>query len=513
MLFNSYQFIFVFLPLAWAVFFLLGARSATLGAAWLAAASLYFYGYWSLSALPLLITSIVVNYLFGKAILSPRSSGSALTSKHALLVYALVFNLGLLGFFKYANFLIRTANAFLSPGNVLPAVDVDLPIGISFFTFTQIAYLVDAYRREASERSPVHYGLFVTYFPHLIAGPILHHKQMMPQFALASTYKPNIDSVTLGVLFFSLGLFKKVVIADGLAPYADAVFGAAREGAMPTLSDSWVGALAYTFQLYFDFSGYCDMAIGISKLFNIALPINFNSPYKAASITDFWRRWHMTLSAFLKDYLYIPLGGNRRGKTQRYRNLMITMVLGGLWHGAAWTFALWGGLHGLYLIVNHAWRAVVPQGLAGFLPAWLAKLTGIAITFLAVLLAWIPFRADTAATAGRIYRGLLGMNGISLPASLGSLASSPQYSGFVFEGLLPIAARSGISVPHVLGWLGAAAGIAFFCPNLPEFFSRLEGGRPMSAAQLKVLAIACGVALVVSLGLMQGDSPFLYFQF
>jgi D-alanyl-lipoteichoic acid acyltransferase DltB (MBOAT superfamily) len=247
---------------------------------------------------------------------------------------------------------VREANALLGTG--WDAGTIVLPIGISFYTFTQIAYVVDTLQGKVTERSVLSYLLFVTYFPHLVAGPVLHHAEMMPQFRVRENLAPRAENLARGLTFLVAGLFKKVVLADGCAPIANAAFAGASAGLTP--GDAWLGAIAYSLQIYFDFSGYSDMAVGISLLFNIDLPVNFHSPYRARSVVDFWRRWHMTLSRFLRDYLYIPLGGNRKGPLRRHANLLATMLLGGLWHGANWTFVVWGGLHGLYLVVNHLWR-------------------------------------------------------------------------------------------------------------------------------------------------------------
>ncbi len=299
-------------------------------------------------------------------------------TERSFLIIAIASNLGLLAIMKYADFFIATANNVLLPLNVGPVtiLDIVLPLGISFFTFTQIAFLVDTYRGHINEKNFIHYFLFVSYFPHLIAGPVIHHKQMMPQFSQDSTYSVSYNNIAMGVTFFSIGLFKKVFLADGIAIYANGLFNAVAGGGNPTFFEAWAGALAYALQLYFDFSGYCDMAIGISLFLNIKLPINFDSPYKSSDIIEFWRRWHMTLSAFLRDYLYIPLGGNRDGKLMRYRNIMITMLLGGLWHGAGWTFVLWGGLHGAYLVINNEWKKITGGGLNTFLPNHVAKFVG-----------------------------------------------------------------------------------------------------------------------------------------
>ena len=366
MLFNSFAFLFAYLPIVLAGYFLLDRLAPTAGtsanwrrlapAAWLAGASLFFYAWWDVRYLPLLLASICVNYGAGRLI-----GASAGAARKRVLVAALALNLGLLAYYKYANFFIDSVNAIAVTAGAgavsLPwhGLDIILPIGISFFTFTQIAFLVDCYRGEVREYRFIHYVLFVSYFPHLIAGPVLHHRDMMPQFADPANAHPRAANFAIGLSIFTIGLAKKVLIADNLSPLAIPVFAA---GAEPTLIEAWIGVLAYTFQLYFDFSGYSDMAIGLSRLFGVKLPLNFNSPYKAANIADFWRRWHMTLSRFLRDYLYIPLGGSRRGEAMRYRNLMLTMLLGGLWHGAGWTFVIWGGLHGLYLVLQQAWQRV-----------------------------------------------------------------------------------------------------------------------------------------------------------
>jgi D-alanyl-lipoteichoic acid acyltransferase DltB (MBOAT superfamily) len=336
MLFNSAEFLFFFLPLLLFAFFRLGRHNRRLAAFWLTAGSLFFYGWWNPAYLGLLLSSIVFNYLVGYTIARGDDIGSS--RRKRLLALGITVDLALLGYYKYANFFVDSVNAAF--GTNYAILEIVLPLGISFFTFTQIAFLVDAARGEAKEFDFVHYSLFVTYFPHLIAGPVLHHKEMMPQFGQASTYRFSHEHLTVGLTVFAIGLFKKVVLADGVAPFASSVFAAAERGEVLGLFQAWGGTLAYSLQLYFDFSGYSDMAIGLSYMIGVRLPINFNSPYKSVNIADFWRRWHMTLSRFLRDYLYIPLGGNRKGSVRRYVNLMTTMLLGGLWHGAGWTFVL-----------------------------------------------------------------------------------------------------------------------------------------------------------------------------
>lgn len=415
MLFNSYEFIFGFLPVTLLVYFLLTKQNQTAAALWLGLASLFFYGWWNPKDVPLLVSSVAINFIVGRAISRAHDAGRHEGAKW-LMIAGLVFNLALLVLYKYviqlslynyALSLVSSQDNFIGHG-----IRMSLPLGISFFTLTQIAFLIDTHRKVAREYSPTHYLLFVTYFPHLIAGPILHHKEIMPQFADPNTYRWKWENAAVGLTIFAMGLAKKVLIADEIGIYVSPVF----DSGMPvSFFQAWSGALAYTLQLYFDFSGYTDMAIGLSRLFGIKLPMNFNSPYKAKNIVEFWRRWHMTLSRFLRDYLYFSLGGNRLGSTRRYANLMTTMILGGLWHGAGWTFVMWGTLHGLYLVINHAWRELVaiPRGWgnqkAYCFAAWL-------LTFLSVVVAWVIFRSNDLDTAYRILAGMAGANGFGMPA-------------------------------------------------------------------------------------------------
>jgi len=335
MLFNTFAFFLVFLPISLIAYFLISPKNLRVSIVFLLLASVVFYSYWDWRYLPLLLVSIFCNLMVGNRIVTNRAQTNPSQSR-IWLIFGLVFNLSLLAFFKYANFIV--ANFTAVSGVDIAWQKIELPIGISFFTFTQIAYLVDCYQGKVVETRPESYGLFVTYFPHLIAGPILHHKEMIPQFDAPENHVFSTQRLTVGMAFFTIGLFKKVVIADGIARFVAPVFDL--HHAELTRHEAWAGALSYTFQLYFDFSAYSDMAYGLSYMFGIVLPINFFSPYKSASIIEFWRRWHITLSTFLRDYLYIPLGGNRKGRVQRYLNLLLTMLLGGLWHGANWTFVV-----------------------------------------------------------------------------------------------------------------------------------------------------------------------------
>lgn len=448
-----------------------------------------------------------------------------------VLMTAITVNLIALGYFKYANFFIDSANQLFD--SRIPTLDIILPLGISFFTFTQVAFLVDVYRGIAREYSFIHYLLFVTWFPHLIAGPVLHHKQMMPQFGQAATYRINLDHVAVGLTIFVIGLAKKVLLADNLADYATPIFNAASEGHTLMFVESWVGALSYTLQLYFDFSGYSDMAIGLSLMFNVRLPLNFDSPYKATNIIDFWRRWHMTLSTFLRDYLYIPLGGNRNGPVRRYLNLMITMLLGGLWHGAGWTFVIWGGLHGLYLMINHAWRELrarldwIRSG------GQLGKLGAGALTFLAVIVAWVFFRADSFDSALSMFAGMAGLNGLSLPTSL-EPHLSPLFQNHeritpLFGGMFP---NTHLNTGQSIGSIAIGLALVWLFPNTRQIMRDHRptwddmAGKPTPApipkgliARLAVwqpsvpLALAMGFLFYSCVISLTKISEFLYFQF
>ena len=497
MLFTTATFICYFLPIVWAGFFVVARFNHKAAAFWLFAASVFFYGYWMPEFTLLLLASITGNYLIGEkiALAADAIAAGHRAPKKGWLILGVVANLVLLSYFKYANFFVDNLNAVL--GLSWGIGKVILPIGISFFTFTQIAYLVDTWQKGVRERNPVHYGLFVTYFPHLIAGPVLHHSQMMPQFRQADTYRFDAGNLVGGLSIFALGLFKKVVLADGISPYADPVFQAADAGLMPDVQEAWLGALAYTFQLYFDFSGYSDMAIGLSWMFNVRLPFNFNSPYKATNISDFWRRWHMTLSQFLRDYLYIALGGNRHGVVRRYVNLMATMVLGGLWHGASWSFIVWGFLHGLYLGINHAFRALCGERLQQQLAAnKLFTLAAWLLTMVAVVVAWVVFRAET------------------LPGALRMLQSMFNPAPVVPEHVHLW--NAGLKLQTGLWWCGGLAVLAFGAPSSNKIGNQLLGlshDRPGVRPFLLGAALAAVAVLLVVNATRQSVSAFIYFNF
>jgi len=404
MLFNSYTYLLVFLPLVVWVFLRLGTAPVRWSFGFLVVASLVYYAWYSPVYLPLIVGSAIWNYYNGRYVAA--RSGTA--AGRVGLTVGIALDLALLAWFKYAAFLAGSLEA--ASGIPIPVPHVALPLAISFFTFQQIAYLVDAYRGQTREYHFVDYMLFVTFFPQLIAGPIVHHAEMMPQFSRRPGHSGWERHLPVGLAILLIGLFKKVVVADNLARVATPLFGLAASGTTLGFTEAWVACVAYALQIYFDFSGYSDMAIGSARLFGIRLPLNFHSPYKATSIIEFWQRWHMTLSRFLRDYVYIPLGGNRRGRARRYANLMITMLLGGLWHGAGWNFVLWGGLHGGYLVIAHGWRSL---GVAGRLGS-AGRVVATGTTFVAATVAWAYFRADSLATGNAVVASMLGCNGLGV---------------------------------------------------------------------------------------------------
>lgn len=402
MVFSSLEFIYLFMPPVLVVFFVLRyLRWETAIVWWLIIASLAFYAWWSPLHLILLLASVGINYGLHREILK--------TGSKSVLVFGIVINLMTLAYFKYADFLIGNFNAITGADTQL--LNVVLPLAISFFTFQQISFLYDTYVGEISECDFAKYCLFVVFFPQLIAGPIVMQKETIPQFILPVFRKSAFLNVSIGSTLFFIGLFKKIVLADGVAPVANTVFALAEAGHPVTPEAAWMGTIAYTFQIYFDFSGYCDMALGLARMFGIRLPINFNSPYKALNIVDFWRRWHITLSTFLRNFLYIPLGGNRHSVVRRYVNLGITMLLGGLWHGASWNFVFWGFLHGFYLSVNNAWSMYVsPMVDDRVLPKFFSEIMARAVTVIAVMIAWVFFRAETFHGAILVLQGMAGLN-------------------------------------------------------------------------------------------------------
>lgn len=491
MLFNSPEYIFIFLPIVFLVYFFLSGRRLIVAAkSWLVAASFFFYGYWEYKYLLLIITSILINYTIGSLLNRKRSQ----QFRTIVLVAGVAFNLGLLGYFKYCDFFIGNFNVIW--GLSLPLQHLILPLAISFFTFQQLAYLVDSYKDGTKEYDFLHYCLFVTFFPQLIAGPIVRHNEMMPQFKNLRITLVNWDNIARGIFVFSIGLFKKVVIADSFAFYANSGFNSATS---LSLFDAWAASLSYTMQIYYDFSGYSDMSIGAALIINIRLPINFNSPYKALSIQDFWRRWHMTLSHWLRDYLYIPLGGSRTNLLT-FRNVLTTFFLGGLWHGASWTFVLWGLMHGIFLAINRLWQLTsikLPRTLAWFL------------TFCCINLCFVIFRAETITQFLDILKSMAGLNGWQFPVEITNILNSflPSF----FSTAMPTAALISANAWLFLFFIGLAT---VLLPNSLELGGLLHRQRNFFTRNIGY-GIATGViaGTAATFMLMSTGTEFLYFNF
>ncbi len=482
MLFNSYEFIFLFLPITFILFFVLAKRSGLRAATfWLTAASFFLYGWWDWHYVPLLFASICFNFYVGGRIRSD-------SQRKAWLLAGIVGNLVLLGYFKYTGFFLSTVNMLVRDA-VFDVPHIVLPLGISFFTFTQTAYLVEEYRGETAAHSFLTYCEFVTIFPHLIAGPIIRHRDMLPQFTDEKNFAVDYKNIAYGLTLFAMGLFKKTVIADSLSPWAGEVFS--RPDSL-TFLEAWIGALSYTFQLYFDFSGYSEMAIGLGLMFNLRFPVNFNSPYQSSSIIDFWRRWHMTLGLWVKDYLYIPMGGNRGGEFKKMRNLVLSMLLIGLWHGAGWNFVFWGGIHGFLLMINHQWRRLNVQ---------LPKAMNWGLTFLCVTICWVFFRAESLHDALAVLTSMVDVGNIVLPAKNAKELGFLQSVGISFAPWM-----MQVHLEKALGTLAALLLVLRFLPNPIELMK--TSFRPDWKWSVAVaLSLAVGILHIAK------NSPFLYFQF
>ncbi len=493
MLFNSVEFIIFFLPVTLVVYFILTKRRLTVAAnTWLLGASLFFYGWWDIKYLPLILGSILFNYTIGNLIIDNRFLKKRELSTKAIFIFGIVVNIAFLGYFKYMDFFITNLNAAFKTD--LPLLHIVLPIGISFFTITQIAFLVDCYEGLVEERKLLNYAMFVTFFPHLLAGPILHHKDMMPQFDITRNKVINYRNLTLGLYLFLMGLFKKQVIADTLAPLADAGF---INSHILTFLEAWVTSLSYTLQLYFDFSGYSDMAIGIGMMFNIVLPVNFNSPYKAKSIIDFWKRWHITLTNFITTYIYTPL--LKSFGTVTFRNslaaIFIAMLIAGLWHGAGWTFVIWGGMHGAALVINHLWKKRKLRMKPAL--AWI-------LTFLFVNASFVFFRAKNINTALDVLAGMVGMHGYTLPKEMA------KHFAFL--------ADHGAAFGRIFGNINGKGDVALMFAMLPVVFMARNS---MALAEKRDFALTnanlCRVVLLILVNLIYLNSiqskEFLYFDF
>ena len=509
MIFSSYEFLFAFLPVTYAFFFLanriFGLRA---GLVVLTLASLIYYQWWNAGDLVVLVGAIVMNYLLGGIL--------ARTASKPFLIFGIVTNLGLIGIFKYNVFIAD--NLYRVFGATFETESVALPLGISFFTFQQIAYLVDCYRYRESEGSVLNYFLFVSFFPQLIAGPIVHHREMLPQFFKSENIRPLYQNLAVGLFILIIGVFKKAFVADHIEIFVSEIYDAASRGRELTLLEAWGGTLAYSFQIYFDFSGYSDMAIGLGRMFGIKLPTNFESPYKSPNITDFWRRWHMTLSRFLRDYLYFPLGGNRRGAFRQGINLMIVMFLGGLWHGAGWNFALWGIVHGVFLVLHRGWSILGGERgvfffMSDTLRAWCAR----GLTFVAVTVAWVPFRASSTEVTENVLRGMAGLNGVSMPIWL-----SPLYNAVCIEeacGGVLFSQEMLFHQPTRYLWMLALLGAVWFLPNAREIGAKFECAlEGLSVERMPFVRIAlwssfCAGIFILALTALPKQKEFIYFVF
>ncbi len=489
MLFTDPVFITKFLPLVLLGFFAcLFSKERWHRHVLLIGASLIFYSWFKWEYLVLLIGSMLTNYKISNHILAQPNTPKS----KRFLVFGIIANLLLLGVYKYLGFLTLNINTLFDIG--LPDPGLLLPLAISFFTFQQISYLCDSHagKMHAASHTPLEYALFVTFFPQLIAGPIVHHAEMMPQFRKTISVNTRAIMFCEGLCLFTLGMFKKLVVADSIAPYANQVFALTDGGTAISTLTAWGGALAYTFQIYFDFSGYSDMAIGLGLLFAIRLPWNFNSPYKSMNISDFWRRWHMTLSRWLRDYLYIPLGGNRHGVFRQYINNFTTMILGGLWHGAHWNFIIWGAMHGLYLVINQCVRTIAKA--FGCLHVMETsnpiRFSSWALTFLAAIIAWVFFRATT---------------------TFGALSMIQSMFGIVTETALHKPADF-----KTMLWITIAAFSVFLLPNTKEISEVFQKDL---AKQSSILLYGLGTfsglgaAAAFLASLSTSQSPFLYFNF
>lgn len=486
-MFSYFEYIFLFLPPVFAIYFLLNYRGFTrAGKIFLVAASFTFYGLWKPLYLPILLASILVNYALGRTIIRPLGPFAGVPKK-AVLIAGLIFNIGLLGYFKYTDFMIQNIN-FIS-GLSIPLQEVMFPLGISFYTFVQIAFLVDCYRGNIGRTDFIDYSLFVSFFPKLIQGPIAYHEEMEAQLSSRENARIIPENIARGIMIFSIGLFKKMVIADNIAPWVNQGFA---NSAALNFVEAWIVGYGYLLELYFDFSGYMDMATGAALLFNIRLPQNFNSPFKSTNIQEYWRRWHMTFMRFMRDYVYIPLGGNRKGKLRLYFNIFITFLVGGIWHGASWTFVAWGASHGLALVIHRIWS------LSG---RRMNKILAWFLTFHFAVFTHVIFRAGTFGEALNVFRGMIGLNGVVLPEKLKGVAFL-KLPGLTFG---PWLAGIGEKQTYIFYIMLAAAALAFFARNSQELTDRMKPN--LRWAFFASLLLGAGIIHITQV------SEFIYFNF
>jgi D-alanyl-lipoteichoic acid acyltransferase DltB (MBOAT superfamily) len=541
MLFNSTEFIFAFLPIVLAGFFVLGRLSREWALGWLVLASVFFYAWWNPINVLIIAPSLAVNYLFALAIQKLGRTPDKVGARRAVLIAGIVFNVLFLGYFKYLTFVESSLNDLVGTDFVI--VRIVLPLGISFITFQKIAFLIDVHARRIESFSFRQFCLFVMFFPQLIAGPIVHFREMMPQFA-ANRARFDKVALSIGVTLFSIGLFKKVVLADSIAAYISPIYESAAKGGPVALASAWFAAVGFTLQIYFDFSGYSDMALGIARCFGIRLPVNFDSPLKSSSIIDFWLRWHMTLTRFLTAYIYnpmalwltrrraakrLPLLGGRKVSLGAFLQLLaaptlITMLISGVWHGAGYLFILWGLVHGLYLVVNHAWRMLVR-------PLWkdkdsyarVMRPAGLVLTFVAVSFAMVLFRSTTVSGALDILSGMVGGNGISLPRAL----VQPLHLGSVLERFIVLEEGGLTTFISTAAWVAGLLLVALLLPNSLRLMERFEPALNLGQRQERSLpfvgrlawgptlpwAVAIAVVGASAVLHLSAKSEFLYWQF
>ncbi len=540
MLYNSYEFIFLFLPITLICFYQLGKRSSEkIALLWLILASFFFYGRWNPNYLIFLLTSLGVNYGLGRMIY--RRFRTVVANKFIFndrffLTCGIVFNLGLLAYFKYANFFIDSISGLVGSNWTLK--NLILPLGISFITFEQIAYLVDTYKGKIKDHDPIHYCLFISFFPQLISGPIVRYKELAPQLKSSKIFRFDYEYFSVGLTIFSIGLFKKVIIADNLTPHVSLIYGAVSQDVSLSFVEAWTGILAHTLRLYFDFSGYSDMAIGVARMFGIKLPLNFDSPYKTTSISQFWSHWHMTLTRFFRDYLYLPLSrwlktwplGKGQIAQQRATaiNAFVGLSVTGLWHGAGWNFLAWGALHGIYFIVYHQWRDFLKsKGKNLKESAWWSHLISWFLTFFAWMFALVLTRTENIDQTSSMWRSMLGFNGISLPTSLENNFSFLTNFGFNFSGLMP---NIYVNPSEIIQLIIILLIIVLFTPNTQQWMGQYKPAVDYYAGRIKgkwkaniwkrlqwqpssVFAFISSLLLIISLFSLYQEQPFIYFQY
>ena len=469
MLFSSYEFLFCFLPITIIGYYLiLNAKKVNMARGWLVIASLFFYGWFNIKYLPIIIVSILINFAIGKGIKKEDKY------KKIYFIIGATFNVGLLCYFKYYDFFVENVNVLFKTNWTLK--HLLLPLGLSFFSFQQLSYLIDVYKGETKDYSLLNFSLFVTFFPQLIAGPIVLHSEIMPQFDDKEKQRLNWDNIASGIFMFSIGFFKKLVIADSFAVWATNGFDST---ASLTFYQGWFVSLAYTMQIYFDFSGYSDMAVGIGKIFNIDLPANFLSPYKSTSISEFWRRWHITLGRALSTYVYKPLGGNRKGRVKTYINLLLTFLVSGLWHGAAWTFVFWGLLHGIASVIDRLFRD----------NNWkINKYVSWFLTFMFVNCAWVFFRAATFERAFEILKAMF---------------SIPSGGAFNMAGIITNGSIIIIGLVYILLVISLVVTLSF--KNTYELAETFD--------YTTINTVYVVILMMIGISFMPRISPFIYFNF